>query len=109
MNEIPDIKCQNDPARVPSVRVRLGTTCLLTTLEIHGFARFEYSIIRNFQYSKCELKKKDQNTQIHVMNVQFHFSGVVQLGLSPILSDEVLRFVTFSAVSLFLLRLRNKC
>ena len=91
MNEIPDIKCQNDPARVPSVRVRLGTTYLPATPKMGGLSRFEISKYRNFQYSKCELKKKDQNTQIHVMNVQFHFSGVVQLGLSPILSDEIPR------------------
>ena len=99
MNEIPDIKCQNDPARVPSVRVRLGTTSLPATLEMCGFPRFEYSIFPNFQYSNCELEKKDQNTQIHVMNVQFHFSGVVQLGLPSIFSYEILRNRYESAVS----------
>ena len=72
-------------------RLRSGTTCLLATLEMRGFARFEYSIIRNFQYSKFESEKKTKMRQIHVMNVQFHFSGVVQLGLSPILSDEIPR------------------
>ena len=99
MNEIPDIKCQNDPARVPSVRVRLGATSLPATLEICVFPRFEYSIFPNFQYSKCELEKKDQNTQIHVMKVFFFFSGVVQLGLPSIFSDEILRNRYESAVS----------
>ena len=100
MNEIPDIKCQNDPARVPSVRVRLGTTYLPATPKMGGLSRFEISKYRNFQCSKFESEKKTKMRQIHVMNVQFHFSGVVQLGLSPILSDEIPRNPTFPAVSI---------
>ena len=68
--------------------------------ELRGLSRFEISKYRNFQYSKFESEKKTKMRQIHVMNVQFHFFSVVQLGLSPILRDEVLRNRTFSAVSI---------
>ena len=73
MTEIPDIKCQNDPARVPSVRVRLGTTYLPATPGMRGLSRFEISKYRNFQYSNYESEKKTKMQQIHVMKVFFSF------------------------------------
>ena len=73
MNEIPDIKCQNDPARVPSVRVGWVPLISLPPPELRRLSRFEIPKYRNFQYSNYESEKKTKMQQIHVMKVFFSF------------------------------------
>ena len=91
MNEIPDIKCQNDPARVPSVRVRLGTTYLPATPGIAWIISIWDIEISKFSIFELWIWEKDQNATNPRHESIFFFSAVVQLGLPSIFSDEILR------------------